>query len=179
MVRSVSHLNGLIKFLLDPELENLSQNLRVGASKRSRQNHVVGKPMTPTERFYPTRTGFANKLFISKFTRRSDRIDTRTQLQFMHNMHIKWSDPTPTTSGDIIRSNRVAFGRLSLKIRVRPTQNQKSKVEVGHNEAFWQKGFLLFPPISATSKKKPLKLDFHLFFTNRIGSYRIKWTKWH
>ena len=82
MVRSVSHSNGLIQFLLVPELENLSQNLRVGASKRSRQNYDVDTFVTPPERFYPTRTGFANKLSISKFTRRSDRIYPRTQTSY-------------------------------------------------------------------------------------------------
>ena len=33
MVRSVSHLTGSIQFPLVPELENLSQNLRVGATE--------------------------------------------------------------------------------------------------------------------------------------------------
>ena len=33
MVHSVSHLNGSIQFPLVPELENISQNLRVGATE--------------------------------------------------------------------------------------------------------------------------------------------------
>ena len=90
------------------------------------------------------------------------------KLPAMHT-HLKWSGPTPTTSGDMVRSNRVAFGRLSLKIRVRPTQNQKSKVEGGHKETFWKKGFLLIPHVRPTARFQNFKVDFpFFFFTNRI-----------